>query len=133
MNFFKEICEINYDSPKVKDEMIETIKNDLVDGNINQLIFEKIYEQNKDLMVNNKKMLFQITTPGNQNNNIYENISTIKLGECENILREYYKLEENDTLLIFKIEIYKEGLLIPIIEYEVYNLRFKKKLDLNKL
>ena len=111
--------------------MIETIKNDLIDGNINPLIFEEIYEKNKDLMVNNKKILFQITTPENQNNNVYENISTINLGECENILRKYYKLEENDTLLIFKIEIYKEGLLIPIIEYEVYNLRIKKKLDLN--
>ena len=29
------------------------------------------------------------------------------------------------------MDIYEEGLLIPIIEYEVYNMKTKKKLDLN--
>ena len=29
------------------------------------------------------------------------------------------------------MEIYEKGLLIPIIEYEVYNIKTKEKLDLN--
>ena len=34
-------------------------------------------------------------------------------------------------MIIIKIDYYKEGLLIPIIEYEVYDLKKKSKLDLN--
>ena len=85
--------------------MINIIRNDLLNGLINS---EEIYEENKDLIVQNKNMIFQVTTPEIQNINSYKNISIIQIGECENILRELYKLEENDTLFIF--EIYEESL-----------------------
>ena len=75
--------------------------------------------------------MFQITTTDNQNNNIYKNISTIKLGECENILKNIYGLDENLTLIILKIDYYLEGLLIPIIGYEVYEPINKTKLNLS--
>ena len=41
-----------------------------------------------------------------------------------------YNINENETLLILKIDYFEEGLLIPIIEYEVYNSNTKEKLDL---
>ena len=34
-------------------------------------------------------------------------------------------------LLIFKIDYYEQGLLIPIVEYEIYNFKTIEKLDLN--
>ena len=34
-------------------------------------------------------------------------------------------------MIIFKLEIFEEGLLIPIIEYEIYNFEKNIKLDLN--
>ena len=57
--------------------------------------------------------------------------STIKFKECENKLKEHYKIKDNDSLVIFKIDYYEEGLLIPMIEYEVYNYKEKKKLNLS--
>ena len=67
----------------------------------------------------------------NQNNNNYGNISNIFLGELENKLRKFYRIDDNKTLLILKIDIYEEGLLIPIIEYEIYNSETMEKLDIN--
>ena len=46
INFFKGICKINNDIPKIKDEMINTIKNDLINGDLNSLIIPNIFELN---------------------------------------------------------------------------------------
>ena len=109
--------------------MISTIKTDILNGNMEELINAEVFELNRDLIVSNKKLLYQITSSYNQKSNKNVNISTIKLGECENILKRYYHLND-DYLIIFKIEIIVEGFLIPIIEYEVYHSDIKEKLNL---
>ena len=58
-------------------------------------------------------------------------MSSIKLGECENILKEHYNISEDEPLLIFKVDFYEEELLISRVEYEVYNFKTKEQLDLN--
>ena len=59
------------------------------------------------------------------------NISNINLRLCEYELKSYYNISYNTSLLILKKDIYQNGLLIPIIEYEIYNIKTKEKLDLN--
>ena len=85
----------------------------------------------EDLYIKDEDISYQITTTDNQNNNIYNNISTIKLGECENILKGIYDIDRNLSLIIFKIDYYLEGLLIPIIGYDVYHPKNKSKLNLS--
>lgn len=46
-------------------------------------------------------------------------------------LRLQYNINDNVTLLLLKIDILKEYLLIPIIEYEIYNSKTKEKLNLS--
>ena len=41
-------------------------------------------------------------------------------------IKSHYHLEDEDPLIMFKIEYFQEGLLIPIIEYEIYNIKEKK-------
>ena len=41
-----------------------------------------------------------------------------------------YNISENETLILFKYEIYNEGYYIPIIEYEVYHPITKIPMDL---
>jgi hypothetical protein len=53
------------------------------------------------------------------------------LGECENILKKVYGIQDNYALLILKIDYYQPGSLVPIIGYEVYHPLNKSKLDLN--
>ena len=90
------------------------------------------FEKNKiDIYIKNNNNIIQITSTFNQKNNIYTNISNINLGECETKLRQNYNISENDTIIIYKVDTYENGYLIPIINYEVYNLDTKeKKLDL---
>ena len=42
----------------------------------------------------------------------------------------YYNISENEPLLIFKIDQYEEGILIPRIFYEIFNSRTKEQLNL---
>ena len=113
-----------------KDNIINNIKEDIINHNIENLLSDVI-EKKEDLYIKNEDVLYQITTTNNQNNNIYNNISSIKLGECEDILKRIYNIDRNQTLIILKIDYYLEGLLIPIIGYEVYDPKNKSKLNLS--
>ena len=75
-------------------------------------------------------MIFQVTTSENQKNNSNKNISSIDLGDCEDKLKEVYKINASLPLIIFKVDYYSTDTLIPIIGYEIYHPINKSKLDL---
>ena len=129
INYFKYLCHIK-DNLTSKDDIIKKLRNEFNKGNLDILISNNIEKQKEDLIANENGITYQITSTYNQKNNEYINISSINLGECETKLRIYYHINNNITLLIFKVEIKEEGLLIPIIEYEVYNPETKEKLNL---
>ena len=133
---FYSLCKYNvlYNGNKTKDEIIDNIRNDFINGNLDILITKYIIEDKKDFLVNDTDngILYQFTSTYNQNNNIGNKFSTIKFGECEKLLREKYELKDNDIILIYKVEIYEQGLLIPIIYYEAYNPNNKQKIKLDE-
>ena len=57
-------------------------------------------------------------------------MSSIILGDWENILKEKYKIDKKKSLIILKIEYYKSDYLIPIIGYEIFHPDTKIKLNL---
>lgn len=90
-----------------------------------------INEDKQDLIIQENNILIEITSSYNQNNKVYNNISIIRLGECEDILKEKYNISEEETLIILKSDYYSEGLLIPLVEYEVFHPITKEKLNLD--
>ena len=98
---------------------------------MDNLIESVIKGEKEDLIIEDNEFIYQITSTENQNNNKYNEISSIKLGDCENKLKKYYNISKDEPLLISKIDFYKGGLLIPIIEYEVYDTKAKTQLDLS--
>ena len=114
---------------KDKDCMIFFLENEIINNTSNLLSI--IENEKKDIIIKEDDIIFEITSPINQKNNEYNNISNIIIGECENDLRNYYNISSNITLIILKIDIYEKGLLIPIIEYEIYNSKTKERLNLN--
>ena len=128
LDFLSKKCKLN--DPTKIDKMIEDIRNGIKSGNLNDLI-EDILENDKDLVIEGEDMIFQLTSSESQNNKIYDNISIIKLGQCGKLLCEENNMNENENLLIFKIDIKEEGLSIPLVEYEIYDYNKKKQLDLN--
>ena len=128
--FFLGIYISNEENIISKDEIIKKIREDIINRNLETIISE-VVEKKEDKFIKEDNSIFQLTTSENQNNNNYTNISAIKLGECEKILKDKYGLNESETLIILKIDYNITGLLIPIIGYEVFNPRNKSKLNLS--
>jgi hypothetical protein len=130
-NFFLGLYYYSEDEEKAlsKDDIIKYIREDIIKHHLDDLISDVI-EEKEDKIIQEENALYQITTSENQNNNKYTNVSSIKLGECEDILKDVYDCK-NETLIILKIDYQITGLLIPIIGYEVYHPRNKSKLDLS--
>ena len=128
INFFKNNKNINNEDLN-NDKIIELIKYDLLNGNLNSLL-ENVTKLKQDLIVENNDIIFQITTTENQKNNNYSNISNINLGLCEDRLKTIYGIDKNLSLIILKIDYFMTGLLIPVIGYEIYHPINKSQLDL---
>ena len=89
----------------------------------------------QDLIIKMPESIISLTSTENQNINKNNNISTIDLGACENILKTEYNISNNESLLIYKMDVLKKGMKIPRIEYKVYYVINRKQLvqlDLNK-
>ena len=75
-----------------------------ISSNSNNTLLEIFIKNQEDLIVNNKNIKYQITSTKNQKEKAYDDLSTIELGECENILRENYNINKNISLIIFKVD-----------------------------
>ena len=77
-------------------------------------------DEGKDEIYETEKMKITFTTSKNQKNNINDNTTIIDLGKCEDELRKFYNLTNNETLYMKKMEITQVGMRISKIEYDVY-------------
>ena len=129
-DFFNKKCTLNTYNIKNFNFIIEIIRNGIESNSMDYLIEEVINKQ-KDLLVKLNETIFQISSSFNQNNKIYKNISSIKLKECENSIKEKNNIFKDDSLIFFKVEKKVNWSLIPLIEYEIFEPITNKKLDLN--
>ena len=118
-------------SQEGKDLIVSNIKDLLLKGAFDTILLNITKENNKGLVIKGDSITYQIITIDNQYNCKEENISIVELDECERDLRSHYNISKNNSLLIFKMDIYIEGFLSPIIEYEVYDSKTKIQLDLS--
>ena len=100
-----------------EDIILKAIDKDLTSINFNTSDLDNGID---DVFIYNNKTKFTLTTSNNQKNNYYTNTSSIDLGQCELLLREYYNISENENLYIRKIEVAQDDMKIPKIEYEIF-------------
>ena len=131
INFLRNICKAKNNTLKIKTNITNNIREDIKNGTLNSFLENVTNNEKIDIEIYEKNIIYQITSTFNQNNKLYNNISIIKLKECENRLKAYYKLDENKSFIILKIDDYEEGLLMPIVEYEVYHPDTLQKIDLD--
>ena len=74
--------------------MIQNIEEGFISDDYNTSNLENGEEE----VIENENMKITLTTTQNQKNNTNNNMTIIDLGDCENLLRNYYNLSENDTL-----------------------------------
>ena len=131
-DYFMGKCTLNIHNTQSQKTLIHNIKEGIKIGQLNSLLKDVLNNKKEDIIKQEKDTLYQITTSYNQNHKNYENISLIKLGECENIIKKHYGLSKGETLIIFKVEKKISGLKIPLIEYQIYSSKnLLMKLDLN--
>lgn len=71
--------------------MVNNIINGIKNGSIDYLLEDVIDNEKKDMIKIANDTLYQIISTFNQNNKKYDNISSIKFGQCENILKDILK------------------------------------------
>ena len=125
--------EINIDNTVLNNYIIDRIMNNELKNET--LTTEQIIEVYKKLkeeyfsgnysgqskVVSTENVIYQISTFEHQLNNEDPNISSIDLGSCENKLKKYYNLENNDSLLIFKMDLKSEDQKQTFVHYEIYH------------
>ena len=90
--------------------------------NIYKYIKENILNKNNNniyLLASTINVKFQVTTLEDQKK-ITDDLSSIDLLDCEIHLKSHYNLEEEDDLIVFKMDIKKENSIRTDVEYEIY-------------
>ena len=140
----KKTEPIKEDKTEIKTELIddktefnacsqeEIINNECKNGRINDEQIKKIYEilqnettgNNTNLIIKTENVIFQLLSleENNDQNYIDDEISSIDLGECLNILKKI----TNNPLKILKIDYKSEDLTSTFVQYEVYDSTGKK-------
>ena len=101
---------------KIIDKKFESIENSLTSDNYNT----SNLDNGKTEVIKDEKFTITLTTTENQKSTKNTNMTTIDLGPCEKLLKDYYKMKDDELLYMKQIEVYQEGLNIPIIQYDVY-------------
>ena len=83
---------------KYYDKFLQSVEEGFVSNNYNT----SNLDNGKDEVFETKKMAKTFTTSQNQKNNINKNTTSVDLGECETLLRNYYNISKNE-------ELYKEN------------------------
>ncbi len=133
LDLFLNECRLIELNQELKDYLTLKIKESILNGELDDIIYNEIEQNKEDLFLKFPDIIYQITSSENQNNNKdkYNDTSNIQLGNCEAILRSQYNFQENDKIIIFKIDVKEENYNIPFINYEFYNIRTKEVLNLS--
>ena len=119
-NIIKGICEIKELSNENFQILYSYIKNDLLGKDYN----------NENLIIETTKVIFQLSTLEQQkDSNSY--VSSVDLKECEKILRDEYKIKNEDHLIILKTDIKSQDSLTAFVQYEIYDPYYYKQMNLS--
>ena len=97
---------------------------------LKEILSQKPYN-GENIVINMEDIKVQLSSLKFQENSINDkNTSNVILGECEQILKEKYNLQDDELLMMIKLDLFKPSSSTPIVEYEVYNYNKSQKLNL---
>ena len=116
----------------------ETLNNylDNINTQINDIIqryFNKSFDideinENIHYEVQMDDILVRFTTTSYLKNHTNDNKTSIDLGACESILKTSYNISDNYTLFVLLSEVPQDGIKIPKVGYEVFDINDKNDL-----
>ena len=127
IDFFNGNCKINTNLFHIYENFESSIDDDIInDYEFYQFVNDK-YNNNENILLESNYQTYYIGTFKNNPQTDF----IINFNETEKELKSLYNLNEDDRLVFFLVEIKKEGIKLPILEYNIYNLDTKRKLDLS--
>ena len=110
--------KIHFDLYNITGETNEEIYQKIINEAINEFLILK----EDDIIIEGKdNFFFEITTTESEKeNNLTNKMSKIDLGECENLLRGHYQVNNNTSLIMIKYEKITNISTERSIQYEVY-------------
>ena len=126
---FADYVENNCNTLLSTNEIISEIRNMITNQEINNILNNIINNEAYISKVIGNTIL-EIISLDNQNLNNNENVATIELNDCKEILNEKYGLE-NKSILLYKTNTKIEGYSTISVNYELYNPNNFSKLNLD--
>ena len=127
-DFFFKVCTLTTQNLEYKELIINEIRSEIIQGKAD--LFLLLYQ---NLSIKYEYERYLISTEEYQKDKEYtKKETTIDLGECGNILRDFYDLPLNKSLIIYIMDYYFDEFLIPITEYEIFHPVNKQKLSLDQ-
>ena len=116
IDFFNDKCTPINANNSIVSNFTYDILDDIENGKFNG-IFNKTIEENKTITKTENNITYHISTVSSQYSTNY---SIVKLEDCESKLKKVYSLDENEKLILLKVEYGIEKFKIPIIEYQLF-------------
>ena len=91
--YFLKECKVNIEKNEEKEELKQNIINGIMNGEMKEIL-ANIVNDKKNFIIQEDNEIYQISTLSNQSDKNY-NLSIINFGECENILRRKFNLDES--------------------------------------
>ena len=108
----------NEEKVKAYDIMIENVETGFTSGEYDT----SHLENGTNDVIEFEHMTITLTTIQNQKNNKNNaDVTNVDLGDCEKILREAYRIPDDEMIYMKKIDVIQEGMKIPKVEYDVYS------------
>ena len=125
--FFQNSCKSNFNNYEMSEKYIYYILDEIQKGSFDD-IFKDITKNDKEFVNSDNGITYALSTISNQK---LINSSIIYLDECETELRNKKEIDQDEKLILFKLEYSIDGLNIPLIEYSLFKQNGQKiNLDL---
>ena len=128
-NYFKKICTINNRLLEIQENMTEqTDKNILNDYEFIDFILEQVFNNSEQLIMQTNEQTYII-------NSFIKGINSktkVNFADVQADFYNIYNLNFNSHLVVFSTEIRVKGIKIPIIQYYIYDLDARMKLNLSE-
>ena len=107
---------------------INTQINDIIQRYLNKSFDIDEINENIHYEVQMDDILVRFTTTNYLKNHTNDNKTSIDLGTCESILKTSYNISENYSLYVLLSEVPQDGIKIPKVGYEVFEINDKNDL-----
>ena len=112
----------------ITDFIIDGNNEEIYQGVINNILLNYDMDNEKEIILKGEdNFLFQITNTKSdlellkEKNNRTNQFSVIDLGQCDNLLKNYYKINKNISLIIIKFEKISNISSERFLQYEIYD------------